>query len=112
METTAALIEPLIERAEAYGKTSLELLKLKSLDKTSDVASTLIVRLLLAAVISFFLIALNIAAGLWLGELLGKNYYGFLIVAAFYGLFAIIIYLVHPNIKGRINNFLINQMFK
>ena len=111
METTVGLIEPLIERAEAYGKTSLELLKLKSLDKTSDVASTLIARLFLAAIISFFLIPLNIAVALWLGELLGKNYYGFLVVAAFYGLFAIVIYLIHPNIKGRINNFLIKQMF-
>jgi hypothetical protein len=111
METTTGLIEPLIERAEAYGKTSLELLKLKSLDKTSDVASTLMSRLLFAVIISFFLVAINIAAALWLGELLGKNYYGFLIVAAFYGILAIVIYFTHPGIKARINDFLIKQMF-
>ncbi len=110
MENTAGLIAPLLESAEAYGKTSFELLKLKSLEKTTDLASTLIVRLLLGFVASFFMIALNIGAALWLGELLGKNYYGFLIVAIFYGLLALVIYFAHAPIKMRINNSLIKEL--
>ena len=38
MEDNAKLIESLLERAVEYGKTSLELVKLKALDKTSDVS--------------------------------------------------------------------------
>jgi len=111
MEAKANLLEPLLERVEQYGKTSFELLKLKSVDKTADIVSTLISRLFLAIVLSFFALTLNIAIALWLGDLLGKNYYGFLIVASFYGLIGIILFFVHPRIKVRVNNSIIAQMF-
>ena len=110
MEAKANLIEPLLERAEQYSKTSFELLKLKSLDKTADVTSTLISRLLLIIVLSLFALTLNIAIALWLGDILGKNYYGFLVVASFYGLVGIILFFIHPLIKARINNSIIAQM--
>ncbi len=40
MEDNGKLIESLLERATEYGKTSFEILKLKALNKTSDIAST------------------------------------------------------------------------
>lgn len=110
MEAKASLIEPLLERVEEYSKTSFELLKLKSLDKTADVMSTLISRLLLAIVLALFSFALNIAIALWIGDLLGKNYYGFLAVASFYGLIGIILFFMHPLIKARVNNSVITQI--
>jgi len=110
MEAKISFIEPLLQRAEEYGKTSLELLKLKSLDKTADVVSTLISRLLLVLVLSFFALILTIAIALWLGELLGKNYYGFLIMALFYGLIGIILFFNHQFIKSRVNNSIIAQL--
>jgi len=110
METKVKLIEPLLERAEQYSKTSFELLKLKSLDKTADISSSLISRLLLVFVLLLFVLTLNIAIALWLGDLLGKNYYGFLIVASFYGLGGIILFYIHPLIKANINNSIIKQM--
>ncbi len=111
MEAKSHLLEPLLESAEAYSKTSFELLKLKSLDKTAAVTSTLISRLLLVIVLSFFALTLSIAVALWLGELLGKSYYGFLVVAGFYGLSGIILCLIHPSVKARVNNSIITQMF-
>ena len=112
MEAKVNLIEPLIERIEQYSKTSFELLKLKSLDKTADISSTLISRLLLVIVLSLFALTLNIAIALWLGDLLEKNYYGFLIVASFYGLTGIVLFFIHPRIKECLNNSIITQMFK
>lgn len=103
-------IEPLLERAEEFSKTSFELLKLKSIDKTADVGSTLTSRFLLVIVLSLFALTINIAFALWLGDLLGKNYYGFLLVASFYGLIAIILYFTHPLIKARVNNSIIKQI--
>ena len=108
METS--LVEPLIERAEQFGKTTFELIKLKSLDKAADVTSSLISRLLLTVVLSAFTIILSIAIALWLGALLGKNYYGFFIVASFYGIAGIILFFIHPVIKTRANNAIIKQM--
>ena len=110
MDAKPNLIEPLLERAEQYGKTSFEILKLKALDKTADITSTVVSRLLLILVLSLFVITLNIALALWLGELLGKNYYGFLIVAGCHSIAAIILLLVHPFIKSRVSNVFINQI--
>jgi hypothetical protein len=110
MEAKTNLLEPLFERAEEFSKTSLELIKLKSIDKTAAVTSTLISRLYLIVALSLFALTLNIAVALWLGDLLGKDYYGFLIVASFYGLIGIVLFSVHPLIKKRINNSIISQL--
>ncbi len=111
METKINIIDPLLGRAEAYSKTSFELLTLKTLDKTADVSSTLASRSLFALIFSFFAFTINIAVALWLGDLLGKSYYGFLIVAACYALAAIILLFIHPFIKSRVNNTIIKQLF-
>lgn len=110
MEGKTSLIEPLLERVQEYSKTSFELLKLKSLDKTADVASTLISRSLLTVVLSLFALTLNIALSLWLGDVLGKNYYGFLVVASFYGLAGVVLFFIHPVIKARVSNSIITQI--
>ena len=110
METTLNAIEPLFERAEEFGKTTFQLLKLKSLDKSAAVASDLISRLFVVIIISLFALTLTIAISLWLGDLLGKNYYGFLIVAAFYALVGIVLHFTRPFIKTRINNSIITQL--
>jgi hypothetical protein len=110
METTDSLFEPLLERAEAYSKTSFNLFKLKSIDKTSDVLSSFISRLLLALFITIFLLTLNIAFAFWIGDILGKIYYGFFIVAGFYGILGIILYIFHPSVKARVNESIVKQM--
>ena len=110
MDTKANLIDPLIERVEEYGKTSFKLLKLKSIDKTADVVSTLTSRTLFAAVLSFFILMLNVAIALWLGDLLGKTYYGFFAVASFYAAAGTVLFFLHPTLKARVKNSLVNQM--
>lgn len=111
MESNINLTEPLFEKAVDYSKTSFELLKLKALDKVADVSSTLISRSLFILAISFFVFLVNIAIALWLGEVLGKNYYGFLIVASFYALVAVILLITHPGIKKSTANSITRQLF-
>src|ERR1035437_6956703 len=85
MEDNPNLLETLLERASEYGKTSIELAMLNTLDKTTDIISSFIP---LSVVIILFvscLLFLNLGLALWLGELLGKPFYGFFMVAAFYG---------------------------
>lgn len=111
MESRSNLIDPLLEKVETYTKTSFELMRLKALSKTADVTSTLFSRCLFILLVSFFAFTINIAVALWIGDVLGKNYYGFLIVAGFYALASVILLIVHPSIKTRVNNTIIRQLF-
>ena len=106
-------IEPLLERAEAYGKTSYELIKLKAVDKTADITSTLVSRGAVVLVLSMFIVIVNIGIALWLGDILGKSYYGFFCIAGFYGIVGGVLYFfMHDTIKKRVSNSLISQMLK
>ena len=111
MSNTKNIIDPLLEKVENYGKTTFDLLKYKTLDKTAEVSSTLISRIILIVTISFFVMALNIAAALWIGDMLGKAYYGFLIVAGFYAIVSIILLLVHRRIQASLNDVIVKQLF-
>ncbi len=105
MENKISFMEPLIERAEEYAKTSIELFKLKALNKTAGVASELVSKILFVLVISFFFIMASIGMALWLGELLGKSYYGFFCVAGFYVILGGVVYFfMRKGVKNYISN--------
>lgn len=111
MEDRINFIEPLVERAEEYGKTSLELLKLKAVDKTAELTSTFISRGVVVLVLSIFIVFMNIGLALWLGDLLGKAYFGFICVAGFYGIIGSVLYFfMHNWIKKRVSNSIILQL--
>jgi hypothetical protein len=109
MEDKATPIENLFERAEAYGKTSLNLLKLKAIDKTSELISTVISWLIVVVVVALFFIIFSIGIALWLGDILGKSYYGFFLVSGFYALLGIIFFFW---VRKPIHNSIISKMIK
>jgi cytochrome c biogenesis protein CcdA len=112
MEIKTSYLEPLFERAEEYGKTSYELIKLRTLEKTSKILSAIISRGIVVLILAIFIVFANIGLALWLGDLLGKNYYGFLCVAGLYGIvWGVLHFFLHNQIKRKINNSLITQMF-
>jgi len=107
------MIESLIEKSIDYGKTSFELGKLKALDKTSDVASSFIPHSAVFILIATFIIFSNIGLALWLGEILGKSFYGFFVVAAFYAVIGIVIhFFMHKWLKNLFHNYFIKQVLK
>ena len=110
MESTARTFETLYERAETYGKTTYELSKLKVLETTTVVVTSLVSRLSVILMISMFALVFNIGIALLLGEVLGKSYYGFFIVAAFYLLAGIVLhFFLHKWIKTPLSNLIITQ---
>lgn len=110
MEKPANSIESLYERAETYGKTTYELSKLKLLETTTIVTTSVIAKLSVILMISMFTFVLTIGIALWLGELLGKAYYGFLIVAGIYLLAAIVLhFFLHRWVKKPISELIIKQ---
>jgi hypothetical protein len=113
MEENSKLIESILERTTEYGKTTLELVKLKALDKTTDVVSSLFPNSLVFTMVAVFMFFLNFGLALWLGELLGKVFFGFFVVAAFYGILGIILRLfMHKWLKKVAGNFFIKQVLK
>jgi hypothetical protein len=112
MEDKLTSIEPLIARLEEYGKTSFELVKLRALSKTAAVVSVFASRATVVLALSLFIVTINIGAALWLGDLLGKSYYGFFCVAGFYCIAVLILYFfLHDPIKRRINRLVILHLF-
>jgi phosphoglycerol transferase MdoB-like AlkP superfamily enzyme len=104
MTDTATPIETLFERAQDYSKTSLELLKLHAIAKSSDVTSTLMVGALSVMII-------NIGIAFWISDIMGKDWYGFFIVGIFYAIIAILLYVFrHQWIKDPIHNAIIRKI--
>jgi hypothetical protein len=113
MEDTTKLMESLLERAVEFGKTSFELAKLKALDKTSDVVSSFVPHTVVFVIIGSFMIFFNLGLAFWLGEILGNIYFGFFVVAAFYGISAIVLhFFMHKWLKKHIGNYFIKQLLK
>ena len=109
-EEQPTLIEALLKKAEDYGKTSIELLKLKAVDKTSDIIATFVSGFGAFILIFAVLLFLSIGACLWLGEILGNTYYGFFIVSGFYLVLAILYYIaMHTWVKTKIINTVISK---
>jgi fatty acid desaturase len=113
MEDNSKLLESLLEKASEYAKTSFELVKLKALDKTTDVVSSLVPHSIVVLLIATFLLFLNLGLALWLGDILGKVFWGFFVVAAFYILAGLIIhFFMHNPIKKLVGNSFIKHILK
>jgi hypothetical protein len=90
------MVESLYEKTTDYGKTTLELTKLKTLNTIVGVTTVLVSRFSVVIILTLFLLVFNIGLALWIGDMLGELYYGFFIIAALYLLAGIILYYYGP----------------
>jgi hypothetical protein len=105
-------IDTLIERAGEYVKTTIELSKLRAADKLSDTAGTLVSRTVATVFLILFFLLASVAISLLIGDALGKSWYGFGIVAGFYGLVGFILFFfTHNWLKQLISNSIIKKFF-
>ncbi|HLP72182.1 MAG TPA: phage holin family protein [Bacteroidales bacterium] len=103
--------EALLERVEDYSRTSIELLRLKAVDKISDGASSAASKTAGLFFFLMFFILASVGLSLWLGEVLGKSWYGFFALAGFYGILCAILFFVKHNwLKKVVSNSIIKQM--
>jgi fatty acid desaturase len=106
-----SVFETLIERTEEYGRTSLELLKLKAVDKFSDGASSAASKIAGLFFFIMFFMLVSVGLALWLGDVMGKTWYGFFVVGGVYGiLFAVLFFVKHNWLKKMVGNSIIKQM--
>ena len=113
MDNNETPVGLLFQKAEDYSKTTIELLKLKAIDKSADIVSSFVSQLIVGIILLIFLLFLNVGIALWIGDLTGKSYYGFLIIACAYGLIGLLIYMFRNKwIKTPVSNSLIKQMLQ
>ena len=111
MENQHLFFEPILEKAEDYSQTTLKILKLKATSKIAEVASLLILRIFIFIPLAVAFLLLSIAACLYLGEVTGSAYKGFLIVAGIYMLPVIFILIFRNNyLKRKIQNSIIQEI--
>jgi hypothetical protein len=107
------LYEELFEKAKEYTKSNYELLKLKTLERATDVLSTFVSQIVVWALVLGFVLFVSFGLSFWLGDLTGKVFYGFLIVGGFYGLIAIIArFIVYKRMKKRVSDVIIMHALK
>ncbi len=110
METPASQLESLFEKAETFGITTYELSKLKALETTVKVVTSLVSRMAVIAMVAIFLFILSTGMAFWLGELLGRIYSGFFVVAGFYMLVILVLhFFLHKWIRKPLSDSIISQ---
>lgn len=113
MEDNTTLFGVLLEKIESLSKTTIDLIKLKAVEKLSKIASSVVYGVLFTLFAFFFLMIFNMALAFWLGDLLGKTYLGFFVVAAFYVLLIILLLLFKKQlIKTPLTNAIISKFLK
>ncbi len=110
-EKKDASINGLFQKAGDYLETRLDLVKLKTTQTTSDVVASFVSIGIILLFLVFFLAFLSIGLALVIGNALGKVYYGFFIVGAFYGLTGWFFHLFREKwVKNPISNSIIKKM--
>jgi len=104
-------INAIFDKIADLGKARLELLRLKSINATSEIASSSAATIVFLALCCFTFLLLNVGIALYIGTLTGDAYFGFIILAGFYSFVAIMFQLLFNKlIKKVIRNIFIKQL--
>jgi hypothetical protein len=108
---TLTLIESLYTQSKDYVDDRLELFKLKLIDKTTNIASSVLSGVALFVVFFIFFIVFNIGIALLIGDLVGKSYLGFLILAAVYAIVGFVLFKKREKLfKEPVLKMLVNKL--
>jgi hypothetical protein len=106
------MLEPLLEKVEAYGKSSIALIELKIIDKISMLMAVVFANIIFMLIVVLFFSVVNIGLSIYIGLYLGEIYLGFFLVAAFYAVLGLFFYVffiksVLKSFKNRVANLLL-----
>ncbi|HSN10405.1 MAG TPA: hypothetical protein VLS85_15295 [Hanamia sp.] len=111
MENDPTAVEELFYKLKDYGETTVDLYKLKAINKVSGFTSTLIVSIFLIVLLFLVLICISAGFSLLLGVWLGNAYWGFFIMGALYIIIGLALYAGRKKIlKAPITNKLIKEL--
>lgn len=103
----------LISNIKEYASIRKDLAFLTVAEKASGAAAGAAVGTVLAILGFFFFLFANLTLALYLSEVIGNSYSGFLILTVFYLVLVLIIYFAQENmIKKPVENGIIKKLFK
>ncbi len=113
MKEDSDLIENLFKRVSELGLAQIELVKLRTISRTTGIISSIIPDLVVGALLVIFLLFLNLGLAFWLGNVLGQIYFGFLAVSLFYLVMGFAShFFIRRRIKKAVADYLIRQFFR
>lgn len=113
MDDNINSLKSLLKSSINYGSAEIDLIKLKTLRKTTDIISGLIPPTLVFLVLLMFLLFLSFGLANWLGQMMGNAFYGFFVIAAIYAIAGILTHLLlHKWIKRKVCDYLVRQILK
>jgi hypothetical protein len=104
-------VDGLVDEVVSYSKKQINELSSLIAMKTSIILASLVYVLILVGMAMLTFIFFAITFAIYLGDVLGKTYYGFLITGGIVALITLLIYLWgHQSIANRIKNHLIRMI--
>ena len=97
-------LEAFVEHAKDYAELRLELVKLEASAKISNVVSSIASAVVIGLLGLFVLLFASLGVAWWIGQANDNPSMGFFIVAGFYVLLAVVVYLMRNSIKLPIIN--------
>jgi uncharacterized membrane protein YqjE len=112
MEQVFSKAEELAQHVKEYVNNRIDQLKLYSAEKTAKLLSNLIAVFVVVMLVVFFILFGAVALSLFMGEVFGATYLGFLLTGGILLLFALIIWVFRSSIlQLPIMNSIIGQLF-
>lgn len=113
MKDKVIIVETLVEKIEEYTKTSIELYKLKAIDKGTDIFTSIASRTVVLVIITLFFLLATLGLCYYLGDVLGKTHYGFFAVAGIYFIIGAVLFVFRKHLlDDPLNDFIVRQIFK
>lgn len=110
-EDKETIVEDLFYKSKDYLNTRLELLKLKAINKASNIFSITVTAICLALFALMMVIMFSIGLALYLGNVLGASHYGFFIMGGVYILIGLILIMLKKSLlKIPFSNWLIRNL--
>ena len=98
MENVLVKVEELADSLKEYANVRIDMVRFEAAEKTSKVVSDLSARIAVAVIALLFLFFFGMALGYALADLTGRTWLGFLIVAAFYFVICLWIWLAREHV--------------
>lgn len=103
----------ILSKIESYIKTSLDIVKLQTIDRTADILSSFVSGIVLLMIVGTFLLSLNIGLSLWIGKLLGESFLGFLLISFLYLIIGIVVWFLRERtIEEPVSKHLLKRLLK
>lgn len=111
MENNPTSVEVLFNKLKDYIETTVDLFKLKGINKVSGLLSTIIVSVILILLLFLMLFCISIGLALLIGMWLGHAFWGFFIMAGIYIIIGLVMYKSKNKLlKEPISNKLIKEL--